>query len=113
MYFKNIIFAFLATSTSVLGSPLTDRQENAVPVADCCGCDLTVPGYVCKVPDPSGCVVPAVVCPFEPATQIQCCCCDPSTPAIRCQAVAKDDGCFCPAVECPFEWSPSFLPISV
>lgn len=85
-----------------------------LPDADCCQCDPKVGGYVCRVPDgPNGeCIINPIGCPpFNPETQVQCCCCNAFMPAQVCRAIPKDEGCICTLAACPFNFDPSFLPV--
>ncbi|KXH65582.1 hypothetical protein CSAL01_10927 [Colletotrichum salicis] len=118
-----LLLAIIGTLTLVHASPagvasgdlLSPREAIPFPEpkANCCSCDLEDRGagnYVCKVAKKSICAVPLIACPLDPATQEQCCCCDPKTPAMRCKAIPKGSGCICTAVKCPFSFDMSFLP---
>ncbi|KAK1505959.1 uncharacterized protein CCOS01_16649 [Colletotrichum costaricense] len=120
---NTLLFALAGTLSLVNASPagvasgdlITPREAIPFPEpkANCCSCDLEDRGagnYVCKVAKKSICAVPLIACPLDPATQEQCCCCDPKTPAMRCKAIPKGSGCICTAVKCPFQFDMSFLP---
>uniref|UniRef100_L2GB59 Uncharacterized protein n=1 Tax=Colletotrichum fructicola (strain Nara gc5) TaxID=1213859 RepID=L2GB59_COLFN len=52
------------------------------------------------------------LCPHDPETQKQCCCCFPNSEVfpVKCSAIPKDEECNCPAVYCPFSYGEKYLP---
>ncbi|WYZ40561.1 hypothetical protein EsH8_IV_000902 [Colletotrichum jinshuiense] len=111
MQFRKVLLAIAGAMAAVHATPLVERQATELPKADCCSCDVSVPGYVCTVPKDGICITNKAYCPFDPETQEQCCCCDPNTPAQRCRLIPKGEGCMCTAVACPFDWKLSYLPL--
>ncbi|KAK2729148.1 hypothetical protein CKAH01_10461 [Colletotrichum kahawae] len=93
-----------------------DVRDSPRPAASLCCCDSSRPGYNCKVPEAQGGAEDPIctlqLCPHEPETQKQCCCCFPNSEVfpVKCSAIPKDEECNCPAVYCPFSYGEKYLP---